>query len=116
HIMAAKSASAGSFGHENHEYYDRHRFDNYPAWLDREGRSKNRAEGKPSGFGYATPKAPQAQRKERPFWIGETSMTSGTMVHRKYDQKDCDYPLEAQRSDPWHYPNHMEIQDNDHYK
>eukprot|EP00435_Cladocopium_sp_Y103_P052905 s2085_g16.t1 len=101
----------GDFGH-----FDKHRFDNYTDWLDRETRKRNRAQGQHIGFGFPVPKAPQAPRHERPFYVTEQSMVSGLMVRRKYDQTETSYATVATRSDPHHYPNHIDVKDADHYK
>eukprot|EP00933_Yihiella_yeosuensis_P001574 TRINITY_DN10260_c0_g1_i1.p1 TRINITY_DN10260_c0_g1~~TRINITY_DN10260_c0_g1_i1.p1 ORF type:complete len:249 (+),score=42.16 TRINITY_DN10260_c0_g1_i1:141-887(+) len=43
-------------------------------------------------------------------------MVSGTLVNRRYVQVETNYACEANRSDPWHYPNYMEVRDSEHYK
>jgi len=97
-------------------HFDKHRFDNYTDWLDRETRKRNRAGGKHVGFGFPVPQAPQPPRHERPFFVTEQSMVSGLMVRRKYDQTETSYSTVATRSDPHHYPNHIDVKDADHYK
>jgi hypothetical protein len=112
----AQKGPVGSFTPQTHQNYDRHRFDNYTAWLDREARNKAKAEGKPLGFGFSIPRQPKPPRQERPFWVIENAMASGQLVHRKYDQTETSYQCETMRSDPYHYPNHMEVKDSEHYK
>mmetsp|Transcript_135718 Transcript_135718/g.290234 ORF Transcript_135718/g.290234 Transcript_135718/m.290234 type:complete len:357 (-) Transcript_135718:104-1174(-) len=107
---------AGGFGHESHEYYDRHRFNNPSAWLDREDRARNKAAGQPLGYGYAKPKEPVQAREEKPFTVVEPSFTSGWMCHRKYNQFASGYATDAVRTDPYHFPNALEVKDSDHYK
>lgn len=96
--------------------FNHHRFDNYGAWLDRELRNKRRVRGEPEGFGFAVPRPPAPARKEKPFMVQEVSMTSGLLVTRRYVQKDTDYPIDTLRSDPYHYPNHLQVQEEGHYE
>jgi len=103
-------------GLKDSSLFDHHRFDNYGAWLDRELRNKRQAMGKAGGFGFAVPRPPAPARKEKPFVVQETSMTSGLLVKRRYAQKDTDYPLDAVRSDPYHFPNHLNVEDEMHYE
>eukprot|EP00440_Ansanella_granifera_P049085 gb/GFBE01053182.1/.p1 GENE.gb/GFBE01053182.1/~~gb/GFBE01053182.1/.p1 ORF type:complete len:322 (+),score=70.75 gb/GFBE01053182.1/:1-966(+) len=103
-------------GSTSDEYFDRHRFDNYTAWLDMEDRKKNRGQGKHLGFGYGVPKPPQPPRPERPFYVQEFSMTSGILVNRKYDATETNFRAEKMRSDPHHFPNYIDVKDSDHYK
>jgi len=95
---------------------DRHRFDTYAAWLEREGRAKARAEGRPQGFGYAPPRSPAAARQEKPFTVLEAGFTSGKLLNRKYDQTESCFASETERSDPYHFPNALNIRDRDHYQ
>mmetsp|Transcript_119980 Transcript_119980/g.373673 ORF Transcript_119980/g.373673 Transcript_119980/m.373673 type:complete len:329 (-) Transcript_119980:9-995(-) len=96
--------------------YDRHRFDNPSAWLDREERARARAEGKPLGFGYAEPKEHVQPPPAKPFCAQEYSFTSGLLVNRHYKQFQSPFTTEGTRADPWHYPNAMKTQDEDHFK
>lgn len=111
-----KTKGQYSAGSTCDEHFDRHRFDNYTAWLDMEGRKKNKEGGKHLGFGYAVPKPPQPARPERPFEVQEFSMTSGLLVNRKYDALETNFRSEKLRSDAHHFPNHMDVKDSDHYK
>uniref|UniRef100_A0A7S2KZJ8 Uncharacterized protein n=1 Tax=Zooxanthella nutricula TaxID=1333877 RepID=A0A7S2KZJ8_9DINO len=95
--------------------FDRHRFDNHTAWLDREGRRKAKAEGRSLGFGYAEPRAPPPAKQERPFYVLEPAFTSGLMVNRKYNMIESNYKSETERSDPHHYPNYLEVTDAQHF-
>ncbi|CAK9053499.1 RdRp catalytic domain-containing protein [Durusdinium trenchii] len=97
-------------------HFDKHRFDNYTDWLDRETRKKNRAHGRHVGFGFPVPSVPAAPREQRPFVVYEQSMVSGLMVKRQYDQTETSYSTVATRSDPHHYPNYIDVKDADHYK
>lgn len=96
--------------------FDRHRFDNYSAWLDREGRLKAKAEGRLLGHGYAEPRPPPPAKEERPFYVLEPAFTSGIMVNRKYEMVDPVFKCETERSDPYHYPNHMEVRESQHFQ
>jgi len=97
-------------------FFSHHRFDNHSAWLDRELRNKRRLRGDPLGHGFAVPRAPAPARQEKPFYIQEVGMTSGQLLTRRYAQKDTDYPLESLRSDPHHFPNHLQVTDDMHYE
>lgn len=97
--------------------FDRHRFDSYGDWIDKESRKNLKAEGKHLGFGYAELRNPPEAKKERPFYVLEPAFTSGLLVQRKYDQVDvCGYKTEDLRSDPHHYPNHLEVKHDHHFK
>mmetsp|Transcript_36971 Transcript_36971/g.105148 ORF Transcript_36971/g.105148 Transcript_36971/m.105148 type:complete len:312 (-) Transcript_36971:60-995(-) len=96
--------------------FDRHRFHNPSAWLDREERKKAAAEGRHPGYGFSVPRAPLPPKEERPFYVLEPAFTSGLMVHRKYSVSDPTYKTETERSDPYHYPNHLEVQEHHHFK
>lgn len=98
------------------EGFNKHRFDNYTAWLDREDRNRAKASGKPLGFGFAEPRPSPEPREAQPFFVQEAAFTSGLLVTRKYDKLECGYATEATRTDPWHFPNDMEVEDKDHYK
>jgi len=95
--------------------FDRHRFDNHSAWLDLEGRKQRRSEGQHLGWGFGIPKPPQPSRSERPFYVQEPAMTSGILVNRKYDATETNFRAEKERSDPYHYPNHMDVKESGHY-
>jgi hypothetical protein len=43
-------------------------------------------------------------------------MTSGKLLTRRYAQRDTDFKLECERSDPYHFPNHMQVEDEMHYE
>jgi len=96
--------------------YDRHRFDNPSAWLDREERSKARSEGRPLGYGYAEQRQPPTPLPEKPFYAQEYSFTSGKLVNRKYNAQANQYASETTRADPWHYPNALKTEDSHHFK
>lgn len=97
--------------------FDGHRFDNYSAWLDREERLKARREGRPLGHGFAAPKPPPQARPEKPFFVMEAAFTSGLMVQRRYNANDGTmYKVDGERSDPYHYPNHLEVKEEHHYE
>jgi len=110
------SRAAGDFGNESHEYYNRHRFANPSAWLDQQDRNRKKAEGKPLGYGFPVPKPQPPPREEKPFTVVEPSFTSGWMCHRKYNQFASGYATDNVRTDPYHYPNALEVKDADHYK
>jgi len=98
------------------ERYNLHRFDNHSSWLDMEDRKKARREGRGLGHGYAEPVKKPPPIEAKPFYVQETSMTSGLMVNRRYDLSVVtQHKTEAERSDPHHFPNYMEVQDADHY-
>jgi hypothetical protein len=97
-------------------FFNRHRFDNHSSWLDRELRNKRRLRGDPLGHGFAVPREPAPARKEKPFVTQEYSMTSGLLLNRRYAQRDTDYRLETLRSDPHHFPNHLQVTDEMHYE
>lgn len=103
-------------GLKDSSLFDHHRFDNYGSWLDRELRNKKRAMGRHEGFGFPVPRPPAPERKEKPFVVQETGMTSGQLLNRRYAQKDTDYKLECVRSDPYHFPNHLQVEDEMHYE
>jgi len=100
---------------QGHEYYDRHRFDNYSAWLDREDKLKAGKDKKPLGWGFCDPKPPAPHKDERPFVVVEQGMVSGQMLLRKYEHLDSAFPTEGERANPWHYPNDSGLQDHHHY-
>jgi len=112
--MAITTKSAVGLAESN--FFNHHRFDNHSAWLDRELRNKRRLRGEPAGHGFAIPREPAPARKEKPFVTQEYSMTSGLLITRRYAQKDTDFPLECERSDPYHYPNHLNVGDDMHYE
>eukprot|EP00928_Gymnodinium_smaydae_P048495 TRINITY_DN32425_c0_g1_i1.p1 TRINITY_DN32425_c0_g1~~TRINITY_DN32425_c0_g1_i1.p1 ORF type:complete len:350 (+),score=48.54 TRINITY_DN32425_c0_g1_i1:87-1136(+) len=95
--------------------YNRHRFDNYSAWLDRAEKEKRQQVGKPFGWGYAAPKPVAKPKPEKPFYVLEPSFTSSTMTLRKYNQIESAFPCENERADGHHYPNAMNLQDEHHY-
>lgn len=97
--------------------FDNHRFDNYSSWLDREERLKARRQGRPLGHGFSEPKPPPEPRPEKPFTVMEAAFTSGLMVQRQYNQHAGTlYKTEGERSDPYHYPNFLEVKDEMHYE
>lgn len=96
--------------------FNHHRFDNHSSWLDRELRNKRRLRGDPLGHGFAVPRAPAPARTEKPFTIQEAGMVSGLLVTRRYAQRETDYKLEKERSDPYHFPNHLQVEDQNHYE
>lgn len=115
--MSHSRGEVGHFDLQTDECYDRHRFDNYGAWLDLEGRRAKKKTGITHlGFGYAIPKPPQPPKAERPFYVQEYSMTSGMLVNRKYNQSETSFRSEKMRTDPYHGPNTLDVQDADHYK
>lgn len=95
--------------------FNRHRFDNYGAWLDREDRLKAQAKGKLPPWGYSSPKQPAPPRVERPFEVQEYTFTGAVLVTREYEQIQSSFKCEANRSDAHHYPNYMGVQDATHY-
>lgn len=97
-------------------FFNHHRFDNHSAWLDRELRNKRKAMGQPQGHGFAIPREPAPPRTEKPFTVQECGMTSGKLLTRRYAQKETDYKLDCVRADPYHYPNHLNVQDEMHYE
>jgi hypothetical protein len=97
-------------------FFNHHRFDNHSSWLDREIRNKRRLRGEPAGHGFAIPREPAPARQERPFIVQEYGMTSGLLLKRRYAQRDTDYPLECERSDPYHFPNHLQVENAMHYE
>jgi hypothetical protein len=103
-------------GLKESNFFNHHRFDNHSAWLDRELRNKRQLRGEPKGHGFAIPREPAPARKEKPFVTQEYSMTSGLLVTRRYAQRDTDFPLDCERSDPYHYPNHLNVHERYHYE
>jgi len=108
-------AAAASDLVASQQHYDRHRFDNYTGWLDREDRKAALKDGRALGFGYEVPKTPPPAREEAPFYAQEYSMTSGLLVNRRYDQYQSGYACGVTRSDPHHEPNHLEVKEHHHY-
>lgn len=97
---------------------DKHRFDSYSSWLDREERMKARAQGKALGYGFVEPAPPPPPRpgQDATFFVDEFSFTSGVPVRRHYPAKPrAIYATEATRADPFHFPNYMEVRKEDHY-
>lgn len=43
-------------------------------------------------------------------------MTSGKLLTRRYDQTETSYKLDKDRSDPYHYPNHLRVEEDQHYE
>eukprot|EP00927_Polykrikos_kofoidii_P038670 TRINITY_DN33086_c0_g1_i1.p1 TRINITY_DN33086_c0_g1~~TRINITY_DN33086_c0_g1_i1.p1 ORF type:complete len:367 (-),score=56.31 TRINITY_DN33086_c0_g1_i1:101-1147(-) len=95
--------------------FDKHRFDNYGGWLDREERLKAQSDGRNLGWGYANKRAPAQPQPEKPFSVLEPSFTSGELVTRKYEQIQSPFKCETNRSDLHHYPNYMNIKEEHHY-
>jgi len=112
--MAITTKTAKGLGESN--FFNHHRFDNHSAWLDRELRNKRRARGESQGHGFAVPREPAPQRTEKPFIVQEFGMTSGKLLTRRYAQTATDFKLETERSDPYHFPNHMQVEDDMHYE
>lgn len=96
--------------------YAHHRFDNHSAWLDRELRNKRRVRGEPQGHGFPVPRAPAPPRHERPFFVQECGMTSGKLLTRRYDQTESSFKFDDGRSDPYHYPNHLRVEEHQHFE
>jgi len=116
--MVPNSKASGS-GHPltRDGKYDKHRFDNPSAWLDREDRKMARQPGALLAYGYSRPRPQPPPRAERPFHCQEYSFTSGQLINRRYDlNAGTDYATETTRSDPWHYPNSLETKDEDHFQ
>jgi len=121
---AAKLAAAAAMaittksdkGLRESNFFEHHRFDNHSAWLDRELRNKRRVRGEAQGHGFAEPRAPAPARTEKPFIVLECGMTSGKLLHRRYAQVTTDFKLDCERSDPYHFPNHLQVEDSNHYE
>jgi ribosomal protein L12E/L44/L45/RPP1/RPP2 len=103
-------------GLQESDFYSLHRFDNHSAWLDRELRAKRRVRGEHKGFGFPIQRAPAPPREERPFYVQEAGFTSGQLLNRKYEQLETSYKLEKVRTDPYHYPNQMRVEEKQHYE
>jgi len=114
--LAMAITTKSDCGLKESSFFNHHRFDNHSAWLDRELRNKRTLRGEPLGHGFAVPRAPAPARTERPFVVQECGMTSGKLLTRRYCQTDTDFRLETERADPYHFPNHLQVEDAMHYE
>jgi hypothetical protein len=48
--------------------------------------------------------------------VQEYGMTSGLLLNRKYDQLETSFKLEKVRADPYHYPNHLSVDEHQHFE
>lgn len=96
--------------------FNRHRFDTHSAWLDMEMRKKMRAGGA-THHGFCEPRATAPPRQEKTMTIVEPNFTSGKMCKKVYDMNTMGvYATDTTRTDPYHYPNHMEVHEHMHYE
>jgi len=115
--LSANLVTTTPAGLAESSHFSNHRFDNYSSWLDREVRAKLRKRGEGQGYGYPIPRAPAPVKKEKPFYVQECSMTSGLLVQRRYNQAaNLPFPLDAVRTDPYHYPNQQGVEEEHHFE
>mmetsp|Transcript_19767 Transcript_19767/g.35844 ORF Transcript_19767/g.35844 Transcript_19767/m.35844 type:complete len:232 (-) Transcript_19767:172-867(-) len=106
----------GVFKVQDYKHYNKRFSDNLDAWLCREMRKKQRAEGQHLGFGFAHPRPAPPPPKAKPFTVLENGFTSGRLITRTYDGVESPFRCETVRTDPYHTPNHMNIMEEMHYE